>query len=62
MPILGKKAYFWSTHNMGRKRNMQKRTEKKHTEEEGKTTCGRKKSSVARMLENIAILGLGFWA
>jgi hypothetical protein len=36
--------------------------EKKHAEDEGKETCGRwRKSSMAHMQTNLAMLGLGFW-
>jgi hypothetical protein len=47
---------------MWQKRNMQKMKEKKHAEDEGKEACGRwRKSSVAHMQTNLAMLGLGFW-
>jgi hypothetical protein len=63
MPILGKRSlfldaglfwerevYFWSTHHMWQKSNMQKMREKQHARDERKEACGRwRKRNMAHM-------------
>jgi hypothetical protein len=60
-PILGEEIVFLIVFHMWRKRSMWKMKKKQHVEDEGKVACRRwRKSSVAHMKTNLAMLGLGF--